>query len=64
MKFTKEQLKMLASIVADAGQVFLASIVVPFFVNVDRISFYVLLSGLALTITCWIMSVRIAKGKT
>lgn len=64
MRFTSEQLKALAGIAADAGQVFLATAVVPFIFGVDRIPSVVLVSGLALTLACWAASIILAKGKT
>ncbi len=62
MKLTKDQLKMLSSIVADAGQVFFAATVVPFlFGGIDKVSPWVLPSGLGLTLFCWITSILLAK---
>lgn len=52
---------MLAQISADAGQVFLALTVVPFLFNLDRSHPAVLPSGVAITLTCWIASLVLAK---
>lgn len=57
----KVRLKAISAIVADAGQVFLASAVIPFFTGIDKIGFPVLLSGLILTFGCWILSVAIVR---
>ncbi|QQG40853.1 MAG: hypothetical protein HYV37_00835 [Candidatus Levyibacteriota bacterium] len=63
MKLTKEQLKTLSAIVADAGQVFFAATMVPFlFGGIDRISPWVLPSGLGLTLFCWITSILLVKA--
>jgi len=59
----KDRLKVISAIVADAGQVFLASIVIPFFTGIDKVGFPVLLSGLALTIVCWTTSIILAKKR-
>lgn len=62
MKFTNEQLRALSGIMADAGQVFFASSVVPFLIAVDKVQIGVLLSGLALTVASWIASIILVKG--
>lgn len=62
MKLNTEQLKALSGITADAGQVFFAATVVPFVFGLDRLNLFVLLSGLALTIFCWITSLVFVKG--
>lgn len=64
LSLDKDRLKTISTIVADAGQVFLASTVIPFIFGLDRMNLAVLLSGLALTIFCWIASIVLAKEKT
>ena len=62
LSLDRNQLGALSEIVADAGQVFFAATVVPFLFGIDKINISMLLSGLALTVACWIASVVIAKG--
>lgn len=59
----KDQLKTTSAIVADAGQVFFAATVVPFLLGLDKMNSSVLLSGLGLTLACWIASIIIVKGR-
>lgn len=59
----KDQLEAISAILADAGQVFFAATVVPFLFGIDKINISMLLSGLGLTLACWIASVIIAKGR-
>lgn len=59
----EEQLDGLASMVADAGQVFLASLVVPFFLHVDGTQSIMLLSGLVLTLGCYLFSLYLRGRK-
>jgi len=58
---TKSQLKGLADIASDSGQVFLASMVVPFFVGTSDIKFLVLLLGLIFTLISWIFSLSLRR---
>lgn len=58
---TNDQIKMLAQISADAGQVFLALTVVPFLFGLDRTHPGVLPSGVAITLAFWIASLVLAK---
>jgi hypothetical protein len=51
----------LAGIAADAGQVFLASLVIPFFIGLDHYNFSMLLSGLILTVGSWLFSLYLRK---
>ena len=63
LSLDKDQLKAISGIIADAGQVFFASIVIPFFTGIDKVGFPVLLSGLTLTFGCWVLSVAIVGRK-
>lgn len=60
---SEDRLRIVSVIVADAGQVFLASIVIPFFTGIDKVGFPVLLSGLILTFGCWMLSIAIGGGR-
>lgn len=63
IKLDKDQFKVLSSIMADIGQVTLASSVVPFVFGFDKIPPTVLLSGLIITLGCWVMSIIFAKRR-
>ncbi len=63
IRFNDYQLKVISGITADAGQVFLASTVVPVLFGVDKLNIKILLFGLVLTLICWVSSVIIVKGK-
>lgn len=63
LSLDKDRLKTMSAIVADAGQVFLASTVIPFFTGIDKVGFPVLLSGLILTFGCWMLSIIIVGGR-
>ncbi|MBM4402451.1 MAG: hypothetical protein FJ044_04365 [Candidatus Cloacimonetes bacterium] len=56
------QLDKLADILIAAGQVFLASVVVPFFFGLDKISYDMLISGATLMLGSWTLSILIVKG--
>lgn len=58
---TDTQLKMLAEIIANAGQVCLASIVVPFLFGSATMNIQLLLIGLTLTAICWLSSLILIK---
>lgn len=53
---------MISVILADIGQALFASSLVPFVLGLDVGSIRVLLSGLALSVVCWVLSVILAKG--
>ena len=55
------QLDKLSDILIVIGQVFFASIVVPFFFGLDRVESDVIRSGIALMLGSWIVSVLIVK---
>ncbi len=56
------QLEGLANIFADAGQVFLAAMVILFFLTLDEANWGMLLSGLTATLGCWLMSLFIRRS--
>lgn len=58
---TDSQLDKLADIMIAAGQVFFASIVVPFFFGLDNINPDLIPSGVALTLSAWLLSIFIIK---
>lgn len=62
IRFNDDQLKALSAIAADAGQVFLASAVVPILFGIENLNLRVLFFGLILTLICWATSVIIARG--
>lgn len=57
------QLDKLSDILIAVGQVFFASIVVPFLFKFDMIESDVLLSGVALTVGSWVASLLVVKGR-
>ncbi len=59
---TDDQLKAMSAIFADIGQAFFASTLVPFVLGLDIANKRVLVSGLALSLVCWILSILVAKG--
>jgi hypothetical protein len=59
--FTKNQLKMLATIFADLGQVAVAGIIIPFFMgNSELITAIV---GLTFTLLSWVISLLISRER-
>lgn len=63
VKFNRDQLRVLSEITVGAGQVFLASTVVPILFGPGEVNIKILLFGLILTLTCWTLSVIIARGR-
>ena len=63
IRFNHDQLIALSQITADAGQVFLASTVVPILFGIENLNLKILFFGLVLTLICWTASVTIARGK-
>jgi hypothetical protein len=59
---TEPQLDKLSDIFIAAGQVFLASIVIPFFYGLDKIAPDIVPSGLTLMFASWISSMLVVKG--
>lgn len=60
--FTKNQLQRLANILDNAGQVFLATVVLtPFISTVESRDNYVILLGIILTLGSWWLSLRIER---
>lgn len=57
-----KQLEGLSIITSDAGQVLLASTIVPFFTGVATFNLIMLPLGSALTIICYVMSVYLRKN--
>jgi len=62
MQFSDAQLKGLATIFSDTGQVLLASVVVPFLFGLVTMSTPAILTGLFLTLFCHFTSIRLLKG--
>ena len=56
------QLEGLANIFADAGQVFLAALIVPFFLALDEPNWSMLLSGVTVILACWLMALFIRRS--
>lgn len=52
-----KQLEGLSIIASDAGQVFLASMVVPIFTGVEKLNFPVLILGLVIVALCYSLSI-------
>ena len=62
ISFSKEELLRLANIFDNAGQVFLAGLVIaPFFSTVDFNKAFVIALGLVLTFGCWFFSWWLTK---
>lgn len=62
ISFSKEELLRLANIFDNAGQVFLAGLVIaPFFSTIDFSKTFVIVLGLALTFGCWFFSWWLTK---
>ncbi len=60
--FTEEELLRFANIFDNAGQVFLAGLVIgPFFANLDISRVFVLTLGLLSTLSCWFSSWRLTR---
>lgn len=63
--FTKEELLRFANILDNAGQVFLAGMVIaPFFSAVEIILVFVVPFGMFLTLMCWFISWKFTKEAT
>ena len=58
-RFTKSQLKKIADIISDIGLIIFASFVIPSVLN--QASFLWIFIGLLLTLTLWLISIRIIK---
>lgn len=63
IKLDADQFKALSNIMADIGQLALGSSVIPFIFDFDSINPSVLLSGLVITVGCWILSIVFAKRR-
>ncbi|MBI2268671.1 MAG: hypothetical protein HYU80_04530 [Candidatus Blackburnbacteria bacterium] len=61
VSFTENQLKMLAVVAADAGQVFFAITVVPFLISPSQTSLLAFFFGISLTLACWVASLILTK---
>lgn len=61
MQFSPTQINRLSEIAADIGQVMLASVVIPYFIDAHRPS--LALSGLGLSLFFWLISLAFLKLK-
>jgi len=60
--FTDSQLGKLSDILIVIGEVLFASVVVPFFLGIDKVELPVIISALWLMIVSWVGSLLIVKG--
>lgn len=61
-EFTREQLKRLANILDNAGQVFLATVVIAQLISgLENKNYLVIILGIIFTISCWWLSLRIER---
>lgn len=56
------QLDRLSEFVANLGLVFFASAITPLFTGIDKTNFSIILLGLAMTVSCLIISLFLLKG--
>jgi hypothetical protein len=62
ISFSKEELLRFANIFDNAGQVFLAGLVIaPFFSGIDFTKTFVIILGMLLTLGCWFFSWWLTK---
>jgi len=59
--FTHAQLDKFADVLITIGQVFFASIVVPFFFSLERVDLALVPSGISLSLGSWILSVLLVR---
>ena len=60
---TNSQLKVLSEIYRDIGQIAFASMVVsPFLIDIDRINWVIVVSGLLVSVFCWLYSLSLVKN--
>jgi hypothetical protein len=60
--FTDSQLDKLSDILIVIGEVLFASVVVPFFLGIDKVELPVIISALWLMTVSWVGSLLIVKG--
>lgn len=59
LHLTKDQVKKISDIASDIGIVALASVIIPSVL--DKFNFFIIISGIIITLTSWIFSVRLRK---
>lgn len=62
IKFTSIQLQKLSDIFILIGGIVFGSMVIPFFIKIDQPNPAMLISGLGISIICWLLSIWVVRG--